>query len=1452
MNDIKKDPGVDFAEPNYIYQIFSQPNDAYFDLQWQFNQSSDCDIDAPEAWNINTGSSETIVAIVDTGIDWDHVDLANNIWNNTDEYDNSTDDDSNGYNGDIRGWDFYYNDSNPNDDHGHGTHCAGIIGAVGNNGIGISGICQNCSLMPIKALNYNGEGYASDLADAIYYAADNGADVISMSWGGYFESSLIEAAINYAYEKDIVLIAAAGNSNLDRKVYPAGYDNVISVAATNKSDHKSIFSNWGSWVDVSAPGSNIFSTYRNDGYTNLSGTSFSCPHVAGLAGLIRSNNSSLSNIEIKNILQSSSEEVFSNYYIGVGRINAYNALSYEKSPLAIINSSVSENELTGNISIYGTANGTYFTNYTLYYGSGVYPSSWNELDSSNFTINDGKITNWNTSQLSDGLYSLKLVVNSSLNIIGKDIATVKVNNNIETLRVGGDGSNNYSSISEGVLDAGNGDSVFVYSGIYNESIMISNNIDLMGENKSTTIIDQNYSMNLSYAVWVNSDQCNISNFTIRDCILGCVFTSNNNSKIENNVFNNTMVGIYILSNTTSYNIYPPGLVGSSIGNTTVSNNIIHNSLFSGIFCIGDNIFIENNTMDCQNFSVIVGLLSWGNNNTIINNSIDNQYISSLITYSNNNIIYNNNFSNAFIAGLGIIYSDNNKIYGNQIGNSNFSGLLLSGSNNNTIYYNKFLNNNYSVSDDGDNYWYSSTYCIGNYYDNYSGLDTNNDGLGDTPYSISDGNNLDLYPIFNEPTVPPTFVWVDDDYNGSAPGWHVDHFYNIQAAVDNVTSGGGIYFYNGTYYENIDISKKLTLTGSGFNNCIVNSTKNDHIINVNSDWVNVSGITAENGSNEKAGFYLNVVENVSINLVKSHSNDYGFRMTSCNNICISNSIICENSYDGLYITNSNNNTICKNRVYNNTLIGIRVLDSSNNTIYHNNFYNNSNDNCNDDSISNNTWYNTTISEGNYWGDYTTEYPNASYSNGIYDTPYNITGGVNNDTYPLVSQFENYLILKIIDAPPSITEGRDFTVTVKTLGNTYVENALVSIQEDSDTTNSNGQATLTAPSVSSDTSKIITASKTGYTSNTTSINVNNQQSSSPSGSSPPPSIPTNNPPTANAGGSYSGMINSEITFDGSSSSDPDEDTLTYSWNFGDGNTGTGDSTKHSYASAGTYTATLTVSDGSSSNSDTANVTIKVPGSLNPPVSNADGPYNGLTYEKIIFDGSKSYDNGTIVNYTWDFGDGTKDYNKKTSHIYNTNGKFTVKLIVTDDEDYSSTDTTIATIKLDTDADGWSDEEEKKYGYNYTNSSNCPIDTDGNRIPDDHDDDDDGDGLDDMIEDAVGSNKTDKNDVKKINSSYYLIDADLDGIFEKLYYKNKGVVTHTKILDDGSYLLDMDNDEKWDHVYTPSENKVDSYEEEKEDAYNIPWIPLIAIIAIIIVVLVILILYKIGYIWIEEYEE
>jgi len=342
VSELEEDPSVEYAEPNYIYTTQVTPNDPYFSDQWglhntgQTGGTADADIDAPEAWDISTRSEDVIVAVIDTGIDYNHPDLADNIWTNPDEIPgNNIDDDNNGYVDDINGWNFAYNNNDPMDDVGHGTHVAGIIGAVGNNNIGITGIAWKTSMMALKFLNSDGSGYADDAARAILYASNNGAKITNNSWGGGPFSNTLRDAIQFSQELNVFFVAAAGNStsNIDRiPSYPASYniDNIISVAATDKNDSFAYFSNSGlTTVDLTAPGVDILSTLPNNGYGKKNGTSMAAPHVTGALALLLSKSPNYSLLKLKDILFGMTDKTLeiSEKVLSGGRLNLNNLLT---------------------------------------------------------------------------------------------------------------------------------------------------------------------------------------------------------------------------------------------------------------------------------------------------------------------------------------------------------------------------------------------------------------------------------------------------------------------------------------------------------------------------------------------------------------------------------------------------------------------------------------------------------------------------------------------------------------------------------------------------------------------------------------------------------------------------------------------------------------------------------------------------------------------------------------------------------------------------------------------------------------------------------------------------------------------------------------------------------------------------------------------------------------------
>lgn len=320
------------------------PNDPYFNEQWALRNTgqdggkSAADLSAIKAWLKTTGSEKIVVAVIDTGVDYTHGDLVPNIWLRPESLPQYKDDQLGPVN-DSHGFNAVDNQADPMDENGHGTHCAGIIGAKGNNEEGISGINWNVSIMPLKFLGRGGSGTTKDAIEAINYAIDrkrNGVNVriISASWGSTQYSKALEDSIRAAGEAGILFVAAAGNYSTDndkRPYYPSSYDlpNVISVAALDRNDALASFSNYGGkTVHVAAPGREIISTWLNDDYRDASGTSMAAPYVSGTAALILSVEPNLSVEKLRERVLRSVDKIESlnGKIVSGGRLNAWKAL----------------------------------------------------------------------------------------------------------------------------------------------------------------------------------------------------------------------------------------------------------------------------------------------------------------------------------------------------------------------------------------------------------------------------------------------------------------------------------------------------------------------------------------------------------------------------------------------------------------------------------------------------------------------------------------------------------------------------------------------------------------------------------------------------------------------------------------------------------------------------------------------------------------------------------------------------------------------------------------------------------------------------------------------------------------------------------------------------------------------------------------------------------------------
>ncbi len=338
LEELRRDPQVEYAELDYIAFAQETPNDPLWNQQWALHR-----IGAPAAWSISH-SHGTIVAVIDTGANLQHPELQSSLWRNPGEIaGNGKDDDGNGKVDDIHGWHFYHRpvgqfyeaaeDNVLHDDNGHGSHVAGIVAAQTSNAVGIAGVSWGARLMIVKVLDELGEGWYSDITQGIIYAADNGAKIINLSLGGVEFAQSLQDAVNYANNKGALVVAATGNDG-GKVLYPAACDQVMAVAATGTMDQRMEWSNYGPQVDIAAPGESIVSTWRTGAeYRSMSGTSMATPHVSGAAALLWSWRPDYTRTQVQQRIESQADDVNAathpgkDVYLGWGRLNLYRVLA---------------------------------------------------------------------------------------------------------------------------------------------------------------------------------------------------------------------------------------------------------------------------------------------------------------------------------------------------------------------------------------------------------------------------------------------------------------------------------------------------------------------------------------------------------------------------------------------------------------------------------------------------------------------------------------------------------------------------------------------------------------------------------------------------------------------------------------------------------------------------------------------------------------------------------------------------------------------------------------------------------------------------------------------------------------------------------------------------------------------------------------------------------------------
>ena len=784
-----------FVEPNVRFQADLIPDDPGWPMQWGSRA-----IEADFAWNTTVGDSSFIVAVIDSGIDLDHEDLALHIV--------------------PRGFDWVNNDADPTDDNGHGTHCAGIIAAVLDNSIGIAGLAQ-VKLLAEKVLDSDGSGSADSVANAIIHAVNQGANILSVSLGSYAKSTLIYEAIRYADAHDVLIIGSAGNDASRCYRWPAAYEEVIGVTATGESDEPAEFTNFGDWIDVAAPGVNIYSTWKNNGYRNASGTSMSVPQVAGVAGLVWSQFPNMTRDQVRAQLRCTADDLgdpaFDEYY-GHGLINARRAVEQPppeheiillrwKIPYTMNLSSTAI--INGTLLNFGTSNESNMV-VQLFVNGAVEDSKL----ISNLTEGTSITTSHRWTPTGEGTYNVTLHVApvygetaTQNNILSENI----IIRTSQTFEVPQD----FPTIQDAINKVDEGSTIQVDQGTYYEHLVVAKSITAQGENSSITTIDGN---GVKSAIIVLANNISISGFTVQNS--GGIILSSSHNNISANKVRDHFYGIALLANHNT-------LVGNTVldcafgillegsnGNTLRENHMVSNALNLFVSFYGTTLSHYVNDIDASNTvderpvyywvnkhdesipsdagyvavlnstGIVVRdlnltkngqgvLLVSSTNTTVANVHTSANHIGIYLVNSDYNRIFDNvaaeNIVGIWLAsnctgnvveanttqkgtfGIALTNSSHNSVEGNTVSDNEFSGgwgIALEHSNCNSFVRNNVINNSVQVSiafESFNNSWDNG--YAGNYWSNYDGSDIDGDGIGDSPYVI-DGPNSDNYPLMN--------------------------------------------------------------------------------------------------------------------------------------------------------------------------------------------------------------------------------------------------------------------------------------------------------------------------------------------------------------------------------------------------------------------------------------------------------------------------------------------------------------------------------------------------------------------------------------------------------------------------------------------------------------------------------------------------------------------------------
>jgi len=906
---------VRYIEPNLEFKADFIPNDPYWSIQW-----GPAKIQADVAWNITTGSASILVAVVDTGIDWNHPDLAPNYVQ--------------------LGYDWVNNDPAPMDDNGHGTHVAGTIAAAINNSIGIAGLA-NVRIMAEKVLDQNGTGWLSDVVLGIIHAVDSGAKIINLSLGGPVNSEILHEAVKYAFDQGVLVVAAGGNDATNVKQYPAGYDEVVAVTATNARDTLASFSNYGEWIDIAAPGVRIYSTVLDGSYAYKSGTSMASPHVVGVAALIWTRFPNMTRDQVWAQLQYTAGDLGDpgfDMYFGFGRLNARKAV--EQAPLdndllvlrmeapqraspgmeATINATIlNMGNLESNTTVELLVNNTLAHSFSIgFLASGASKTlsvPWNASAEGIYNVTAYVLPAQGETSLENNAFSRQITVSSP-----------------RFLKV----PNDYGTIQSALDAANEGDIIHVASGTYNENIQITTKgLTLIGENRNNTFINGSGKTNV---VTVVADHVKIDSFTIENSgqdNVGVWLISSNANTINNTVVLNNTYGIFL----------------DHSPNTTLRNNIIVNNTYN---FGSDGEYVEDFVHDIDSSNTVNGrpiyyLVDQHDlsvptdagfiavvNSTNINvkdMSLTGNFEGILFVHAVDSSIENVNASSN---GVGIYFyeSMNNRINGSSLMN-NEEAINLVGSSNNTVSFSKLCDNSFGLDivNSRDNVA-NDVEAINNTYGVY---------LETSGHNSLRGNNM-----------------TGNRFNFGVAGTRLDDLTN-DVDTSNTVDGKPVYYW-------VDQFDKQVPRDAGYLAAV-------NCVNITAAQLNIS-------RNAQGILFAYVIESTITgnNLAENDRDNVALYYSNDNTISANN---FSGASIGLEIDGSNNNI-----VYHNNLVGNaeQVLSCNSTSIWDNGY-----------PSGGNYW-----SDYNRTDLFTGPYQNVTGSDSIGDTPL-IIGANNMDNYPLVEPY-----------------------------------------------------------------------------------------------------------------------------------------------------------------------------------------------------------------------------------------------------------------------------------------------------------------------------------------------------------------------------------------------------------------------------------------------------------------